>query len=121
MDRNIVLQRGAKQVLLAGLAAVTLGLASTSSFASGSDDGVRKQTVSYAELDLTKQAGAEALYKRIQRAAFTVCGGYETPLPGSYTRKSRCFKTAVNEAVAKVNSPLLTALHQDQNTRVASK
>lgn len=120
MDRNIVLQRGARHVLIAGLATITLGLASTS-FASGSDDGVRKQTVSFAELDLTKQAGAEALYERIKRAAFAVCGGYETPLPGIYTAKSRCFKTAVNEAVAKVNSPLLTALHQNQNTRVASK
>lgn len=120
MDRNIVLQRGAKQVLLVGLAAVTLGLASTS-FASASDNDVRKQTVSYAELDLTKQAGAEALYKRIKRAAFTVCGGYDSPMPWSYTLKSRCYKTALNEAVAKVNSPLLTALHQDKNSRVASK
>ena len=119
MDRNILSQRGSR-VLIAGLTVIALGLASTSSFAS-TDDVVRKQTVSYAGLDLTKPAGAEILYKRIRQAAFTVCGGYESPVTWSYTYKSRCFKTAVDEAVAKVNSPLLSALHQNQNTRIASK
>jgi UrcA family protein len=119
VDRTILLQRG-RQLLVTGLAAVTLSLA-TNSFASTSDDDVRKVTVSYAEFDLSKPAGAEALYRRIKRAAFLVCGGQDSPITWNRSQKDRCFSTSVDEAVAKVNAPLLSALHEGQNTRVASK
>ena len=51
-------------------------------------NGERSLTVSYGELDLTSLAGAEALYRRIRKAAFTVCGAYDSPMPWSYTAKS---------------------------------
>jgi UrcA family protein len=120
VEKTIVLQRGARQVLIAGLATVALGLASTNSFASTFDNGVRQVKVSYAELDLSKQAGAQALYGRIKQAARTVCGSNDS-MPWNQIDTNRCIKTAVNDAVAKVNAPLLTALHQSQNTRLASK
>jgi len=116
-----VIQRGTRQLLVSGLAAVVLGLGSVSSFASTSIGAEPSMKVSFGELDLSKPAGAEALYKRIRKAAFTVCGGYESPVAWTYTTRSRCFKTAVNESVAKVNAPLLTALHTNKTTRVASK
>jgi UrcA family protein len=112
-------QRG-RQLLLTGLGVVTLSVA-TNSFASASDDGVRNVTVSYAEFDLSKPAGAEALYRRIKRAAFLVCGGEDSPITWNRSQKDQCISTSVGEAVAKVNAPLLSALHQGQNTRVASK
>jgi UrcA family protein len=107
--------------LVSGLAAVVLGLGSANSFAATSIGGEPSLKVSYGELDLSKPAGAEALYKRIRQAAFTVCGGYDSPIARSYTIKSRCFRAALDEAVAKVNSPMLTALHNNKITRVASK
>jgi UrcA family protein len=119
VDRTILVQRG-RQLLVTGLAVVTLGLASNS-FASASDDGIRKVTVSYAEFDLSKPTGAEALYRRIKRAAFVVCGGEDSPITWNRAQKDQCISTSVDEAVAKVNAPLLSALHQDKNTRVASK
>lgn len=119
MDRTILVQRG-RHLLVTGLAVVTLGLASNS-FASASDDGVRKISVSYAELDLSKPAGAKTLYQRIKQAAFIVCGGQDSPMTWNHTQKASCIRTSVDEAVAKVNAPLLSALHQGQNTRVASK
>ena len=120
MEGTNVLQRGSRQLLVSGLAAIVLGLVSASSFAK-TIDGERSIRVSYGELDLTKPAGAESLYRRIRKAAFTVCGAYDSPMPWSYTAKSACFKTAVDEAVSKVNSPLLTSVHRNENTRLASK
>lgn len=116
-------------LLASGLATVVLSLASVNSFAtndvnatatrSGTD--TRSVKVSYSELDITKPAGAQALYKRIRKAAFAVCGAYDSPMPWYYTARSQCFKTAVDDAVGKVNSPLLTSLHNNENTRLASK
>jgi UrcA family protein len=106
-------------LLASGLAAVVLGLASASSFATTS--GARSMKVSYGELDLSKSSGAETLYRRIKKAAYVVCGAYDSPMPWIYTAKSQCFKTAVDDAVAKVNSPLLTSVHRNENTRLASK
>ena len=108
-------------LLASGLAAVVLGLASANSFATTSDDGVRSIKVSYGELDLSKSSGAETLYRRIKKAAYVVCGAYDSPMPWSYTAKSKCFKTAIDDAVGQVNSPLLTSLHRNENTRLASK
>jgi UrcA family protein len=116
-----VIQRGTRQLLVSGLAAVVLGLGSVSSFASTSNGAEPSMKVSYGELDLSKPAGAQALYKRIRNAAYIVCGGNEGPIAAVYTTRTRCFRTAVNEAVAKVNAPLLTALHTNKTTRVASK
>ena len=120
VDRTNLVQCG-RQLLVTGLAVVTLGLTSTATFASASDNDVRKVTVSYAEFDLSKPSGAEALYRRIKRAAFVVCGGEDSPITYNRSQKDRCVSTSVDEAVAKVNAPLLSALHRDQNTRVASK
>jgi UrcA family protein len=112
-------QRG-RQLLVTSLTVATLSLASTG-FASASDNDVRKVTVGYAELDLSKPAGADALYQRIKRAAFLVCGGEDSPIGWNRIQKQQCISASVDEAVAKVNAPLLSALHQGQNTRVASK
>jgi UrcA family protein len=120
VERTNVLQRGARQLLVSGLATIVFGLATASSFAT-TINGARSIKVSYSELDLTKPTGAEALYRRIRKAAFTVCGAYDSPMPWNYTAKSQCFKSAVDDAVSKVNSPLLTSLHRNENTRLASK
>jgi UrcA family protein len=120
--------KGTNVLLASGLAAVVLGLGAANSFATpaeisarSSTDGVRSVKVSFGELDITKPAGAQELYKRIRKAAFVVCGANESPMPWSYTARGECFKTAVDDAVGKVNSPLLTSLHRNENTRLASK
>jgi UrcA family protein len=74
--------------------------------------------VSYADLDLSTQAGATTLYNRIRSAARTVCGYDDAPY-GHFAFK-RCFKQAVGDAVAKVNSPQLTALHQGTSPAVTA-
>ena len=108
-------------LLASGLAAVVFGLASVNSYATNDIYGTRSVKVSFGELDITKPAGAQALYKKIRKAAFVVCGAQDSPMPWSFTARNECFKTAVDDAVAKVNSPLLTSLHRDEKTRLASK
>jgi UrcA family protein len=77
------------------------------------DETVRSVKVSYADLDLNTQAGAATLYGRIRAAAKQVCGPDEWAY-GHSTFK-RCFNQALGNAVAKVNNPQLTALHQGKS------
>lgn len=73
----------------------------------------RSVKVSFADLDLNKPADAATLYKRIQRAAQVVCGprvsGSE--LWRMYDAR-RCVQRAIGDAVAQVNRPTLSAVHQ---------
>src|SRR5262245_16198362 len=115
MTMSISIQDRAKW--LAPLAALWLGLASTSTFASPTDEP-RSITVHYAELDLSKPAGAQVLYSRIKKAAYIVCNGR-----GTLVERQRfypaCYRDAVTRAVTAINSPLLSALHGKDGTRVA--
>jgi UrcA family protein len=70
----------------------------------------RSTTVSYADLDLSSAAGAQTLYQRIQLAARKVCGHPGADVIEQGIWKS-CYRTAVGEAVRKVNNPQLTAVH----------
>jgi UrcA family protein len=71
--------------------------------------GVEK--VSYGDLNLATEAGAKVLYRRLRRAAALVC----TPR-GSLAEVVKagwraCYDKAMNSAVASVNKPMVTALH----------
>lgn len=72
-------------------------------------------SVSYAEFDLTKPAGASALYERLQRAAAEVCGlnARTVGLTGgaSTAQKKACYQDSLSRAVAQVDAPLLAAEH----------
>jgi UrcA family protein len=107
---------------LAALAA--LAGATASSATSPSDQYVTHSVkVSFADLNLGSQAGAMALYERIQRAARKVCTP-DTTERGlqRYRDWKACYDTAVTNAVGKVNSPLLSALHSSKapDQRLAS-
>jgi UrcA family protein len=70
------------------------------------------RTVKYGDLDLTRTAGAVALYSRIQAAARTVC----EPVSSSARLESvaitrRCMDQSITRAVADVNAPALTSYH----------
>src|SRR5215510_10381907 len=90
--------------VLAALASFTFGLAGSVASAADNDS----KTVRFAELDLAKPAGAKELYERLKRATFEVCGGRDGVMH-MYVRKPRCYDATLSAAVAKVNSPLLSA------------
>ncbi len=76
--------------------------------------GVRSETVSYRDLNLSTIEGATALYLRIKRAANHVC---DEPGVGMehFREWQSCYQAAIADAVAKVNSPLLAAVSSGKN------
>jgi UrcA family protein len=100
--------------------ALALVLSPGAAFAAGSfsQGDQRSVTVRYADLNLAGPEGAAKLYRRIRAAADLLCGPrvppgtlWESP---SYRR---CFNAAVEEGVAQVHRPALTALHEQQRAR----
>jgi UrcA family protein len=81
-----------------------------SSSAGAHEETPISKVVRFGDLDITKPAGAQVLYRRIQAAAGEVCA-----LPSSRTLVTReveraCMRTAVDKAVKRVDSAQLTAL-----------
>jgi UrcA family protein len=69
--------------------------------------------VGYGDLDISTAKGAKTLYLRIRYAAETLC---ENAATWGKKEGEACVNKAVNEAVARVNAPLLT-----QYTQLRSK
>ncbi|HZO23085.1 MAG TPA: UrcA family protein [Steroidobacteraceae bacterium] len=80
-------------------------------FNANADDGVRSETVKFADLNLDTPAGVEALYRRIHAAAQRVC---DQPF-GQESGIRPCMTKAESEAISKVNVPLLTAFYQKKS------
>lgn len=96
------------------LVTVMTSALSPSGNASSSEE-TRKQEVHYADLDITREPGAERLYKRIRTAAREICGtpGIEQIINASRVR--RCAEEATARAIAEVNSPALTRYFEEKN------
>jgi UrcA family protein len=106
-------------IIIGAVSALMLNIASIA-LASAAANNTRSIMVSYGELDISRPVGAQVLYQRIVRAATAVCDDFTQPYNEMRTRKSTCFKDAVANAVAKVNSEQLFAIHRAHMTQVAS-
>jgi UrcA family protein len=89
-----------------------LALASVSASGNPNDTDECAEKVNYEDLNVDTLAGASILYHRIERAARAVCGADRTNQE-SLTDKG-CYRMAIAAAVAKVNSPWLTAIHDNK-------
>ena len=58
--------------------------------------------VSYADLDLSKEAGQEALHMRLRGAADQVCGEVMSKSASEVREKRECFQSALYQAMKKV-------------------
>jgi len=65
--------------------------------------------VRYSDLDVSTPQGAKTLYLRIRYAAETLC---ESAATWGKKEGEACVQKAVNDAVARVNAPLLTQYSQ---------
>ncbi len=95
-----------------------IGIAAALPFAAQAGEPARAQTtdisivVSYADLDLTGEAGARTLYARLKRAAGKACGNRPSPLDlRAFREYQDCYDLALNKAVKRVDSKQLYALH----------
>jgi UrcA family protein len=100
--------------------ALTLSaLQATALQATRADDGPPSQRVNYADLDISKPAGAKALYSRIVNAAKHVCAinGYKDLSTTHWVQV--CTDRAIDNAVRDVDSPALSALRPGSATHFA--
>lgn len=104
-----------KRLTRAGIAAFAVCTSLVAYTASAAEPKVKSLAVSFADLDLSKPAGAQTLYKRIKAAARNVCGPADqyTFVVSSYSFR-KCYDKAVADAVAQVDRPSLTALHREE-------
>jgi UrcA family protein len=81
------------------------------------DSGLKGQSVkvSYADLNLQKEAGVKVLYRRLQQASKKACGVESFRNAGSLSEAAemrRCYDRSLTSSVAKVDSALLTKIHE---------
>lgn len=93
---------------------LAVALSASAAFADTRESEKEAIAVSFAELDLSKPAGAEVLYDRLQRAAAKVCGVHDQssslPFAATADRKA-CYQNALTQAVAQLDAPLVKAQH----------
>ncbi len=98
---------------LIAFSALSLGLLAGQ--ASAEDRDAAGMKVSFADLDLDKQAGAETLYSRIQFAAHAVCGRADTRELERRSEFHKCIDETVQAALKQVNRSSLYAVHNRRN------
>ena len=97
------------------IATVAVIAFSAPAIASADDLKGRSEKVVYSDLNVVKENGAEALYRRLQQASKRVCGVQSIQNAGGIrmvAEQRDCYQSALNEAVAKIDSPTLTAIHE---------
>jgi UrcA family protein len=93
--------------------ALALGFAAISS----ADDsrGIPQEKVKYSDLDISRTAGAAALYSRISMAANNVCQDLNHGELSSKVIFNRCVHQAIADAVTKVDQPSLYSVYNVKN------
>lgn len=97
-----------KHVLTTLIGALALYSVFPDSVAAAAPDGVPQEIVRFGDLDLTRPAGAQELYRRITHAARDVCETVSAGGSAPTIRNRLCIEQAIERGVAAVDSPLLT-------------
>jgi UrcA family protein len=93
------------------IAAMLAGIAMTEAHAAASGLATGEIRVRFERRELASPAAAHRLLRRLGDAALESCGASPFSLPEvkTATLASRCWKDAVDDAVHRINAPLLTA------------
>ena len=95
-----------------------LGFGAAMAAADAEAADAQRVTVSYRDLDLTRTADVQKLYRRLKHAAASVC--LEEPAAEQFSRHqawAHCYNDALDSAVLQVRSPELLALYRSQPSR----
>jgi UrcA family protein len=84
------------------------------------DNSVPHKVVRFSDLNLNTPEGVAVLYRRINSAAYEVCGNPDR-YDLSELKQQICVKDAVSRAIAKVNSPMLTSLYEAKTGKSNAK
>ena len=101
--------------VVTAVAVVVLSIPAIASADAGAELKGRTEKVSFADLNVNKEAGAEQLYRRLQQASKRVCGVEPLKISGSVkvlTQSMRCYRQTLDATVAKIDKDALTAVHE---------
>lgn len=101
--------------IVATVAVVAFSVPAIASADAGEELKGRSEKVSYSDLNVEKEAGAYTLYRRLQQASKRVCGVESLNIVGSvsvYSQARRCYRDTLDAAVAKIDNPELTEIHE---------
>jgi len=71
------------------------------------------EKIDYSDLNVSSPMGAKILLARIKGAANRLCGYYPEVDLGRRADHMACVRSVVNDAVAEVDNPVLTALNDN--------
>lgn len=113
-----------RQVRLVSLTAVAMGLGTLvsthSQAAAAANRETSSVTVHYGDLNLSKPRDVDTLYIRLHNSAKDVCGDDEDVVEiWKLDTIARCEQQAMENAVATIRSPMLTALYDKRYPREA--
>lgn len=94
-------------VSLACLAVLGAAALASADSVSAAQSAERSVTIGYGDLDLSTRSGADALYARLSGAARLVCGDAGRTLTEQRAWEA-CYTQALGDAVARVDSPLVS-------------
>jgi UrcA family protein len=112
MYTNHSIMNFTKRIACVVLAAAPIAMVAGGAQAQESGDAPAHMAVSYADLNLNSDAGIAVLYKRLRHAARQVCGDGDTTSLSRGRDQTNCINNAMSQAVAQVNSPILTSLYE---------
>jgi UrcA family protein len=115
---NTIIRKKLRAAVLSAYTATSLCALQTTAHAA--DDALPTQKVSYADLDISKAAGAKTLYRRIEAAARQVCAVDYTKDLDVAARNRGCMKQAIDGAVNSVDSAALSNLNANNTIHLAS-
>lgn len=99
-----------KLIITSTLALAGATAASTTTRASEQGEQLTR-TVTYADLDLARTAGAATLYSRISSAADQVCAPHAGRSPREFRQWRNCLDQTIDRAVDEMNNHVLTSYH----------
>jgi UrcA family protein len=101
---------------LAGALVITTGMvngfAANAEAAPPASVETRSIAVSYADLDLNREAGVQALYQRLRLAARQACGSVETRDLAARRAWQTCRDAALANAVERLGSERVAAIYR---------
>ncbi len=100
----------AKSTLGALTALAALSFAAAGHAAASSNDDTISVTVRYGDLNLDNMVDAQVMMKRIRSAAHRVCSDVSDRFDLAM-RGPKCIDTTVNNAVARLGAPIVTAMN----------
>jgi len=102
-----------RTAIVAFLLTATMATGAMASTVEMNNHGQKSVTIDYAGLNITSEAGAKILSKRIEAAASKVCGVATGAVPTGVLREQRnCVEGTIAATVKRIGNDQFELLHQ---------